>query len=192
MKARILAPENRKWLTLVALCFALFMIMLDNTVVNVALPSIKRDLGLGVSELEWIVNAYVLVFAVLMLSGGKLADLLGRRRIFLIGLAIFTLSSLACGLAGSAGLLIEANKYGWTSATILSLFGVAAAAVVAFVLLELHQRIPMMDLTLFRDGTFAGANTVALLVGLAMFGVFFFVSLYMQNILRYSPVRAGA
>src|SRR5919109_2196054 len=109
MKARILAPENRKWLTLAALCFALFMIMLDNTVVNVALPSIKRDLGLGVSELEWIVNAYVLVFAVLMLTGGKLADLLGRRRIFLIGLAIFTASSLACGLAGSAGLLIGAR-----------------------------------------------------------------------------------
>src|SRR5918911_2579831 len=103
MKARILAPENRKWLTLAALCFALFMIVLDNTVVNVALPSIKRDLGLGVPELEWVVNAYALVFAVLMLTGGKLADMLGRRRIFLIGLAIFAASSLVCGLAGSAG-----------------------------------------------------------------------------------------
>src|SRR5437764_12239290 len=102
MKARILAPENRKWLTLAALCFALFMIMLDNTVVNVALPSIRRDLGLGVPAPEWIVNAYALVFAVLMLTGGKLADLLGRRRIFLTGLAIFAASSLACGLAGRA------------------------------------------------------------------------------------------
>src|SRR5437899_4824151 len=88
--------------------------------------------------------------------------------------------------------LIESNRYGWTSGTILSLFGVGAIGVVAFVLLELHQRIPMMDLTLFRNGTFAGANSVALLVGLAMFGVFFFVSLYMQNVLGYSPVRAGA
>src|SRR5213595_688014 len=106
MKARILAPENRKWLTLVALCFALFMIMLDNTVVNVALPSIRRDLGLGISELEWVVNAYALVFAVLMLSGGKLADQLGRRRIFLFGLFVFTASSLGCGLSGDATQLI--------------------------------------------------------------------------------------
>src|SRR2546428_9960978 len=109
MRARIFVPENRRWWTLAALSFSLFMIMLDNTVVNVALPSIKRDLGLGVSELEWVVNAYALVFAVLMLSRGKLADLLGRRRIFLIGLGIFTVSSLASGLAGSAGLLIGAR-----------------------------------------------------------------------------------
>src|SRR5262249_37625914 len=87
---------------------------------------------------------------------------------------------------------IEANKYGWTSPLILSLFAVGAVGLGAFVLLELHQRVPMMDLTLFRDGTFAGANTVALLVGLAMFGVFFFVSLYMPTVLGYSPVRAGA
>lgn len=307
MKARLLAPENRKWWTLFALTFSLFMIMLDNTAVNVALPSIEGDLGIGISELEWVVNAYVLTFAVLLLSGGKLADLLGRRRIFMAGLAIFALSSLACGLATSAGMLIaaravqgvgaalmlpstlsiisatfpprqrgaalgtwagvsgmalaigplagglltehwswhwiffinvpigalglvaallavpesrdtsheqrldlpglaasgaalfaltyaliEANRYGWASARILALLAVAAAGLAAFVLLELHQRFPMLDLSLFRDGTFAGANAVALLVSLTMFGVFFFISLYMQNILGYSPVRAGA
>ena len=109
MKARILAEENRKWWTLAAVSFALFMIMLDNTVVNVALPAIQRDLGIGVAELEWVVTGYALSFAVLMLSGGKLADMLGRRRIFLIGLAVFTLSSLLCGLAGSAELLIGAR-----------------------------------------------------------------------------------
>src|SRR4029077_16137731 len=87
---------------------------------------------------------------------------------------------------------IEANKYGWTSPEILALFGIGAAGLAAFVLLELHQRLPMMDLTLFKDGTFAGANIVALLVGLAMFGVFFFVSLYLQNVLGYSPIQAGA
>ena len=87
MKARILAEENRKWWTLAAVSFALFMIMLDNTVVNVALPAIQRDLGIGVSELEWVVTGYALSFAVLMLTGGKLADMLGRRRIFLVGLA---------------------------------------------------------------------------------------------------------
>jgi len=307
MKARILAPENRKWWTLAALSFALFMIMLDNTVVNVALPSIQRDLGIGISELEWIVTAYALSFAVFLLTGGKLADRFGRRRVFLIGLAVFTLSSLACGLAGSAGLLIgartiqgvgaalmmpatlsiisavfparergaaigiwagvsamalaigpligglltekanwnwiffinvpvgalgivaafilvpesrdesavqrldlpglitsavavfaltyaliEANTYGWTSARILALFALFALSLGAFVLLELRQRAPMLDLALFRIGTFAGANVVALMVSLAMFGVFFYISLFMQNILGYSAIKAGA
>ena len=109
MRARILAPENRKWLTLVAVSFGLFMMMLDNTVVNVALPAIQRDLRIDVSELEWVVNGYALTFAVLMLTGGKLADMLGRRRIFIVGLAIFTGASLACGLATSANWLIGAR-----------------------------------------------------------------------------------
>src|SRR6476646_8270170 len=109
MKARILAEENRKWWTLAAVSFALFMIMLDNTVVNVALPAIQRDLGIGVSELEWVVTGYALSFAVLMLTGGKLADMFGRRRIFLIGLAIFTVSSLFCGLANGSEMLIAAR-----------------------------------------------------------------------------------
>src|SRR5918911_4062887 len=99
MKARLFAPENRKWWTLAAVAVGLFMIMLDNTVVNVALPSIQKDLRISTSELEWVVNAYALTFGVLLLSGGKLADLLGRRLIFIVGLLIFTASSLACGLA---------------------------------------------------------------------------------------------
>jgi EmrB/QacA subfamily drug resistance transporter len=311
MRARILASfldeEHRKWWTLAAISFGLFMIMLDNTVVNVALPSIQRDLQVSVSSLEWVVNAYFLTFAVLLLTGGKLGDLIGRRRIFVIGLVIFTLSSLVCGLAtngetligaravqgvGAAlmnpatlsilmatfpprqrgmamgiwvgvsavalalgpitggllaqhahwswiffinvpigalaivvarvvireskdtsheqrldlpGLLtsgiaffaltyslIEANNKGWTSAEILSLFAVAALGFVAFVLLELRQRVPMLDLSLFRDRTFTGANATMMLVALAMFGVFFFVSLFVQGIMGYSPVQAGA
>ncbi|MGH3058931.1 MAG: DHA2 family efflux MFS transporter permease subunit, partial [Gaiellaceae bacterium] len=307
MKARIFAEENRKWWTLGALAFALFMIMLDNTVVNVALPSIQRDLDIGLSELEWTVNAYALTFAVLMLSGGKLADFFGRRRVFLIGLAIFTLASLACGLATSGGTLIgarmiqgvgaaimlpatlsiisatfpphqrgmaigiwagvsamalaigpligglitehidwswiffvnvpigvlgivvsalvihesrdtsadqrldipgllasavalfaltfaliEANAYGWGDPLIVGLFVLSAVAFAAFVWLEAHQRSPMLDLSLFRSSTFAGANVVALLVTLAMFGVFFFMSIYMQNILGYSATKTGA
>src|SRR5881394_9558 len=101
-----LAPQNRKWWTLVAVSFGLFMIMLDNTVVNVALQSIKKDLHMTISELEWVINAYFLTFAVLMISGGKLADMLGRRRIFIAGLVVFTLSSLACGLAATGSMLI--------------------------------------------------------------------------------------
>jgi EmrB/QacA subfamily drug resistance transporter len=307
VKARILAPENRKWWTLGAVAFGLFMIMLDNTIVNVALPSIQSDLGIGISELEWVFNGYALTFGVLMLTGGKLADMLGRRRIFIVGLLIFTVASLFCGLATSAGWLIgarvvqgagsalmnpatlsivtatfpprqrgmaigiwagvaamalaigplaggiitqhlgwnwiffinvpvgilaiivtrlvvdesrdtsadqrldlpgllssgiglfaltygliEANDFGWTSARILALFAVAVIALAAFVLLELHQRSPMLDLSLFKNGTFAGANSVMLLVGLAMFGVFFYNSLFIQNVLGYSAVQTGA
>src|SRR5204862_5739647 len=109
MKARLFADENRKWWTLAAVSFGLFMIMLDNTIVNVALPSIERSLHLKISELAWVVTGYALTFGALMLTGGKLADLLGRRLIFVVGLAIFTLSSLGCGLAGSASVLIGAR-----------------------------------------------------------------------------------
>jgi EmrB/QacA subfamily drug resistance transporter len=307
MKARIFAEENRKWWTLAAVAFGLFMIMLDNTVVNVALPSIERDLHISISELEWIVTAYALTFAAFLITGGKLGDLYGRRRIFVVGLSVFTLSSLACGLAPTAGFLIgaravqgigaalmnpatlsiitatfpprqrgqaigiwagvsalalaigplcgglivdhinwnwiffvnvpvgaagivasrifitesrdtsheqsidlpglvtsglglfalsyaliEGNGRGWTSPEILGLFAAAAVLLVGFVLLEQHQRLPMLDLSLFRIGSFTGANIVAMLVSLGMFGVFFFVSLYVQNILGYSPTKAGA
>ena len=101
--------ENRRWWTLGAVSLGLFMIMLDNPVVNVALPSIERDLGLSLSELEWVVTGYALTFAAFMLTGGKLADLLGRRRVFVAGLVVFTAASLACGLAGSADMLIGAR-----------------------------------------------------------------------------------
>jgi EmrB/QacA subfamily drug resistance transporter len=97
---------NHKWWTLFAMCFALFMIMLDNTIVNVALPSIQHDLKPSVENLEWTVNAYILVFATLILLGGKLGDRFGRKRIFMLGLVVFTLSSMACALAQSDTQLI--------------------------------------------------------------------------------------
>ena len=307
MRARLLQPEFRKWWTLAAVAVGLFMIMLDNTVVNVALPSIRSDLGITISELEWVVNGYALTFGVLLLSGGKLADLLGRRRMFMAGLVVFTASSLACGLAGSANVLIgarvvqgvgaalmnpatlsiimatfpprqrgmaigiwagvsalalafgplvgglltehfhwswiffinipigiaglfaarifidesrdtsheqrldfpglatsaialfaltfgliESNERGWGDTMVLTLFAVAAVFFAVFLLLERHQRLPMLDLALFRNRTFAAANTVMLLVGFAMFGTFFFISIFVQTILGYSPVQAGA
>jgi EmrB/QacA subfamily drug resistance transporter len=98
------------------------------------------------------------------------------------GIALFTLTFA----------LIESDKHGWSSPMIYSLFIVSAIAMAAFLLLELHRRLPMLDLTLFRSRNFIGANAVVLLVTLAMFGVLFFVSLYVQNILRYSPIQAGA
>jgi EmrB/QacA subfamily drug resistance transporter len=306
MRARLFAEENRKWWTLAAVSFGLFMIMLDNTVVNVALPSIRSDLGISTSALEWVVNAYALTFGVLLLSGGKLADLLGRRAIFIAGLVIFTGASLWCGLAAGGGSLIaartvqgigaalmnpatlsilsatfppeqrgtaigiwagvsalalavgpiagglltevhwswiffinvpigvlavlaarvfideskdtsheqhldlpglfssgvglfaltygliETNSYSWGSTRVLSLLAVAVVALALFVLLELRQRLPMLDLSLFREPSFSGANATMALLGLAMFGIFFFTSLFLQNILGYSAVKAGA
>src|SRR6266550_2089845 len=120
MRARLFTPENRKWWTLVAVAFGLFMIMLDNTVVNVALPSIQRDLGIGISELEWVVNAYALTFGVLLLTGGKLADLLGRRAIFITGLVIFTGASLWCGLASGSTSLIAARTVQGVGAALMN------------------------------------------------------------------------
>src|SRR5881409_3615666 len=120
MRSHIFAPETRKWWTLVAVSFGLFMIMLDNTVVNVALPSIRSDLGISVSELEWVVNAYALTFGVLLLTGGKLADLLGRRRIFILGLIVFTASSFFCGIANGSATLIAARTVQGVGAALMN------------------------------------------------------------------------
>src|SRR2546429_5092974 len=120
MKARLFADENRKWWTLAAVSFGLFMIMLDNTVVNVALPAMQSALKIGPNELEWIVVGYALTFATLMLTGGKLADLFGRRLLFIVGLAIFTGASLACGLAPNASFLIGARVVQGVGAAIMN------------------------------------------------------------------------
>ena len=101
MLARFVTPENKKWWTLAAVSVGLFMIMLDNTVVNVALPSIQRSLHASTSSLEWTVNAYTLSFAVLLVTGGRLGDLFGRRVVFLTGVVIFVCSSGAIGFSPS-------------------------------------------------------------------------------------------
>src|SRR5438876_10564536 len=98
--------KREKILVLMTMCFALFMASLDNTVVNVALPTLSRTLHAGVSGLQWIVDGYVLAFASLLLTGGILGDRYGRKRMFLTGLAVFTVASLACGLSTSSGQLI--------------------------------------------------------------------------------------
>src|SRR6188472_3482239 len=272
--------EQRKWWTLGAVSLGLFMIMLDNTVVNVALPSIERDLGMSLSQLEWVVTGYALTFAAFMLTGGKLADLLGRRLVFVAGLAVFTAASLACGLAGSADMLIGARVVQgigaammnpatlsiitatfpprqrgtaigiWAGTAALALaFGpivggvltqdinwswiffinipVGIAGVIgALVFIDeskdtsREQRLDLPGLlasgiglfaltyglietndhawgstrvlTLFKNSTFSGANTVMFLVGLAMFGIFFYNSLFLQNILHYGAIKTGA
>ena len=96
---------QQKWWTLIAVCIGTFMLLIDVTVVNVALPSIQRSLHASFSDLQWVVNAYALTLAALLLSAGSLADLFGRKRLFVTGLAIFSASSLACGLAQSPVML---------------------------------------------------------------------------------------
>jgi EmrB/QacA subfamily drug resistance transporter len=288
------------------MCFALFMIMLDNTVVNVALPSIQRDLGASISGLEWTVNGYTLSFAVLLATGGRLGDIFGRRRMFLTGVVIFALSSATAGLAVSstdlvvsrvvqgvgaalmmpatlsiitdafppeergkamgtwagvsglalavgpvvgglltehvswraifylnvpvaigavlaslfavresrdetvgrevdfagvavltAGLsalilaLVEGNEWGWGSPPIVALLVGSALALALFVAIELRVRVPMVEFHFFSNRNFLGAIVVAMIVSFSMLGVFFFLALYMQDILRYSPLEAG-
>src|SRR3954451_18396436 len=102
-------PERSRWMALVTLCAGMLMIVLDGTVVNVALPSIQRDLGFSPSGLAWVVNAYLIAFGGLLLLAGRLGDLLSRRGVFLTGLAVFTGASLVCGLATSQSTLVVAR-----------------------------------------------------------------------------------
>jgi EmrB/QacA subfamily drug resistance transporter len=302
----LITDTNRKWWTLGAMCFALFMIMLDNTVVNVALPSIQKDLGASISGLEWTINGYTLSFAVLLATGGRLGDIFGRRRMFLFGVVIFALSSATAGLAVdqtalvisrivqgvgaalmmpgtlsiitdafpaeergkamgtwagvsalalavgpvlggfltehvswraifylnipvaigavaatlfavresrdtsvgkeidfagvatlTAGLtafilaLVEGNSWGWGSTEIVALLIVSVVSLAGFVAVERRVKAPMVQFDLLSDRNFLGAVVVALIITFAMMGVFFFLALYMQNILHYSPLEAG-
>src|ERR1700735_742014 len=106
VRGRLITDENSRWWTLCAMCFALVIIMLDNTVVNVAPPSIQPDLHAPLSSLEWTVNAYTLTFAVLLVTGGRLGDIFGRRRMFLFGVVVFGLSSLLIGFSTSDTMLV--------------------------------------------------------------------------------------
>src|SRR3954447_11630707 len=99
-------PTDGRWSALVVLCAGFMMIILDSTIVNVALPSIQEDLGFTQSSLAWVVNAYLIAFGGLLLLSGRLGDLIGRRRVFLVGLTVFTVASLVCGLASSQEVLI--------------------------------------------------------------------------------------
>ena len=301
-----LSDSNRRWWTLGAMCFALFMVMLDNTVTNVALPSIQRDFDASLSALEWTINAYTLTFAVLLVTGGRLGDIFGRRRVFLIGVVIFAVASATIGLAPTDGWLIasralqgvgaalmmpgtlsiisnafppeergraigiwagvsaialaigplvggwltedvswraifflnlpvaagaivvtlfateesrdhtvgrqvdypgiaaltvgltalvlalvEGNAWGWGSIEILSLLALSVVSLVGFVRIEQRSAAPIVDFAFFRSRQFVGVNVVAFLVTFAMFAMFFFIALYMQNFLGYSPLEAG-
>src|SRR5215212_8320113 len=104
-----IADNRTRWLALIVLCMGSLMIVLDSTIVNVALPSIRTDLGFSETSLAWVVNAYLLTFGGFLLLGGRLGDLFGHRRLFLAGITLFTIASLACGLSTSQGFLIAAR-----------------------------------------------------------------------------------
>ena len=304
-----MASPAHRWYALALVCAAQFMVVLDVAIVNVALPSIKIDLDFSQENLQWVVSAYALTFGGFLLLGGRAADLLGRRSVFMGGLALFTLASLACGLAQSeswlitaraiqglgaaivspatlsvitdlfeegpernkalgiwgaigavgaaAGVLmggvltswlgwqwiffvnvpvgaaafalsrpllpkprriaerfadfdlpgavavtsslvllvyaiVRANDYGWGSARTILEFAGSAALMAAFIVIELRTARPLVRLGFFRNRTPTGANIVGLLMGASLFAMFFLLSLYMQQVLGYSALQAGA
>jgi EmrB/QacA subfamily drug resistance transporter len=299
--------RDRRWIALALLCVAQFVVVLDASIVNVALPTIGTALDFSESSLPWVVNAYVLTFGGFLLLGGRMADLLGRRRIFMGGLILFALASLAGGLAtnsgqlvaaravqglgaailspaalsivattfrdgaernralgiwgavagsgGAAGVLLggvlteglgwewvfwvnvpigivaaavapsliaetraegevrhfdvagattitlglsalvfallDAESAGWGSAQTIGTLVASALLLVAFVAIERRSRAPLVPFSIFRVRTITGANVVGILVGASLFSMFFFISLYMQQVLGYSPIHAG-
>jgi EmrB/QacA subfamily drug resistance transporter len=146
--------DNRRWWTLGAMCFALFMIMLDNTVVNVALPAIQDDLGSSISGLEWTVNAYTLSFAVLLVTGGRLGDIFGRRRVFLFGVATFGLASAFIGLAQTEAWLVA----GRVAQGVGAAFMMPATLSIIANAFPPHERGKAI-------GTWAGVSAMALAIG---------------------------
>ena len=298
--------QRRKWLALALLSAVQFMVVLDIAIVNVALPSIKVDLGFSQEDLQWVISAYALVFGSLLLLGGRAADLLGRRRIFLAGLVVFTVASLLAGLAWSepslisarllqglgaaiispaalsmlsttfaegrdrnialgvwgavggfgaaAGVLLggiltdalswewiffvnvpigaaafvlapflleesrdahvkrfdapgaalvtlglsslvyaitQAGQQGWLATRTLSFFAVALALLAGFVAWELRQSEPLMRFGILRTRTVAGANVAGFILGTALFSMFLMLTLYMQQVLGFSAMKAG-
>ena len=301
------ALDPRRWLALVVLAVAQFVVVLDASIMNIALPSISADLGVPTEDLSWIINAYVLTFGGFLLLGGRFADLLGRRRVFVAGLVLFGAASLAGGLAatqgqlvaaravqglggallapaalsllttlfppgaernkalsiwgavagsgGAAGVLlggvltealgwewvlfvnvpiaagaaalsfrfisesraavavrsfdlpgaaavtaglsaavyaiVGAESAGWGSPRTIGLFALAAALLAGFVAIERRSKAPLVPFEIFRLRTVLGANVAMFVVGAAMFGLFFFLSIYMQAVLGYTALESG-
>src|SRR5438270_581144 len=149
------------------------MTVLDVSIVNVALPSIGRSLHFSATGIQWVVTAYAITFGGFLLLGGRAADLLGRRRMFMAGLVLFSAASLVCGLATSTGMIV------------------AVALLLFFVAWERRVPDPLMPLQVFRIRMVAGANAAALLLGAVVFSNFLILTLYVQDVLHYTALRTG-
>src|SRR5438552_122420 len=180
------------------------MTILDVSIVNVALPSIGRSLHFTRENLQWVITAYAIAFGGFLLLGGRAADLLGRRRVFVVGVAVFTIASLVCGLSQSEGMLIasrglallvytisKAPDVGWATARTILLLIASGALLVGFLVNERRLPDPLMPFHIFRVRTVAGANTVGALLGAVLFANFFLLTLYVQNVLGYSALKTG-
>src|ERR671915_349809 len=191
---------HRKWWTLIVVSVATFMLLLDITVVNTALPAIEEDLGASFTELQWVIDAYTLSLAALVLTAGVLADRLGRRRVFAAGLVIFTVASLLAGFAPdptflnlSRGLqgVGGAIMFAVSLAMIVGLLAGAGALMALFIAIETRVKQPMLPLHLFRKPAFTGVQLAALAVSASMFALFLYLTFYLQGYLGHDPLEAG-
>jgi MFS family permease len=208
--------QSNRWLILAIACLAQFMVVLDNTIVNVALASVQRGLHFSPDNLQWVINAYTLVFGGFLMLGGRAADLLGRRRLFVAGVVLFSAASLLNGLAQSSTMLIlgrglqglggalvspAALSIIMTTFTdtgertralgVWSAIAAGVALLAVFVAIEARSNAPLVKLSIFRVRSLTTGNIAMLLAASAMFGMFFFISLYVQEVLGYSPLKAG-
>src|SRR5689334_22243269 len=151
--------SRSRWLALIVLCFGTLMIVLDTTIVNVALPSIRTDLGFSETSLAWVVNAYLLTFGGFLLLGGRLGDLFGHRRLFLAGISLLTLASLACGLSTSQGLLIGARAVQGLGGAVVSAVGLSLTMTL---FTEQSERAKAMGIFGF---VAAGGGSIGVLLG---------------------------
>jgi MFS family permease len=155
----VILDSRRRWLALIVLCLGDLMIVLDTTIVNVALPSIRADLGFSETSLVWVVNAYTLTFGGFMLLGGRLGDIFGHRKLFLIGLVAFTLASLACGLSTSQGMLVAARAAQGIGGAVVS---AVALSLIMNLFTDNAERVRAMG---FFGFVMAGGGTVGVLLG---------------------------
>src|ERR671911_22341 len=210
-------PVRSRWLALVVLCAGMLMIILDGTIVNVALPAIQDDLGFSQSDLAWVVNAYLIAFGGLLLLAGRFGDLIGRKRIFFVNVpigvatAIFAWRLIAdepgLGLRHGADVLgaalvtgslmlgvytiVEARGNGWGSAQTLGQGAVALALMAFFLARQAAAQAPLLPLRLFRSRNVSGANVILMLLVAGLFGMFFLGSLYLERVLGYEAIEIG-
>src|SRR3954453_1181638 len=169
--------EGRKrWFALVVLCMGSLMIVLDTTIVNVALPSIREDLGFSETSLAWVVNAYVLTFGGFMLLGGRLGDLFGQRRLFLAGLALFTVASLACGVATTQGVLVAARAVQGVGGAVVS---AVALSLMMTLFTDAAERAKAMGIFGF---VMSGGGSIGVLLGGVLTDVLSWHWIFLVNI----------